>query len=241
MNIPFLDLKAQFLEIQQEVMPMVAEAMANAAFIGGPQVRGFEEEFARFCESKYCVGVNSGTDALRFSLVACGVGAGEEVIKVPNTFIATTEAVSQVNAKPVFVDINPDTYNIGVSQIEERISEKTKAVLPVHLYGQPADMDSIFEIANKHNLVVIEDACQAWTAEWRGKKLGTIGNLGCFSFQNSKHLPIGEGGVSTTSRAAGRNSNSFFVICRLLLVIGYLSFVFCHQSFVAGHLLRFSQ
>jgi dTDP-4-amino-4,6-dideoxygalactose transaminase len=199
MIVPFLDLKAQFKGIEQEVMPMVAEAMANAAFIGGRQVTGFEEEFARFCESKYCVGVNSGTDALRFSLLACGVGPGDEVITVPNTFIATTEAVSQVKAKPVFVDISPDTYNIDVSRIEERISEKTKAVLPVHLYGQPADMDSIFEIANKHSLVVIEDACQAHGALYKNKKAGSLGMAGCFSFYPGKNLgAYGEGGAVVT-------------------------------------------
>ncbi len=187
------------MEIEQEVMPMVAEAMANAAFIGGPPVTGFEEEFARFCESKYCVGVNSGTDALRFSLMACGVGPGDEVITVPNTFIATTEAISQVNAKPVFVDINPDTYNIDASRIEEKINEKTKAVLPVHLYGQPADMDSIFEIANKHNLIVIEDACQAHGALYKNKKAGSQGMTGCFSFYPGKNLgACGEGGAVVT-------------------------------------------
>jgi dTDP-4-amino-4,6-dideoxygalactose transaminase len=199
MNVPFLDLKAQFKEIEEEVMPMVAEAMANAAFIGGPQVTGFEEEFARFCESKYCVGVNSGTDALRFSLLACGVGLGDEVITVPNTFIATTEAVTQVKAKPVFVDISPDTYNIDVSQIEEKINEKTKAILPVHLYGQPADMDSIFEIANKHKLVVIEDACQAHGAIYKNQKAGSLGMAGCFSFYPGKNLgAYGEGGAVVT-------------------------------------------
>ena len=199
MNIPFLDLKTQFKEIEQEVTPMIAEAMANAAFIGGPQVIGFEKEFAEFCDSKYCVGVNSGTDALRFALMACGAGSDDEVITVPNTFIATTEAISQVGATPVFVDIQQDTYNIDPSQIEAKIGEKTKAIIPVHLYGQPADMDPILEIANKRNLVVIEDACQAHGAFYKNRKAGSLGMAGCFSFYPGKNLgACGEGGAVVT-------------------------------------------
>ncbi len=199
MNVPFLDLKVQYKEIEQEVKPMVAEAMENGAFIGGPQVTSFEEEFAQFCDSKYCIGVNSGTDALRFALIASGVGAGDEVITVPNTFIATTEAISQAGATPVFVDIDPDTYNIDVSQIEEKITQKTKAILPVHLYGQPADMDPILEIAARHNLVVIEDAAQAHGALYKGRKTGSMGRIGCFSFYPGKNLgAYGEGGAVVT-------------------------------------------
>src|SRR4030042_1544876 len=171
MNIPFLDLKTQFREIEHEVLPMVKEAMENAAFIGGPQVSGFETEFAAFCESKYCVGVNSGTDALRFALMAAGVGPGDEVITVPHTFIATTEAISQVGAKPVFVDIDPKTYNMDPKKLDEYLSKRfeevgsslqppasslqprPKAVIPVHIYGQPADMDPILEIAKKKNQI----------------------------------------------------------------------------------------
>jgi len=217
MNIPFLDLKAQFREIEHEVLPMVKEAMENAAFIGGPQVSGFEAEFASFCESKYCVGVNSGTDALRFALLAAGVGPGDAVITVPHTFIATTEAISQVGAKPVFVDIDPKTYNMDPNKLEDYLSKRfkgnasglqpsassieprPKAVLPVHIYGQPADMDAIAAVAKKHNLLVIEDACQAHGALYKGKKAGSMGVAGCFSFYPGKNLgAYGEGGAVVT-------------------------------------------
>ena len=206
MNIPFLDLKTQFREIEHEVLPMVKEAMENAAFIGGPQVSGFETEFAAFCDSKYCVGVNSGTDALRFALIAAGVGPGDEVITVPHTFIATTEAISQVGAKPIFVDILPDTYNMNAAKIQRAIGPKTKAVIPVHIYGQPADMDPILEIANKKKLVVIEDACQAHGALYKGKKTGSMGVAGCFSFYPGKNLgAYGEGGAVVTQSEAIAN------------------------------------
>lgn len=220
MNIPFLDLKTQFREIEHEVLPMVKEAMENAAFIGGPQVSGFETEFGSFCESKYCVGVNSGTDALRFALMAAGVGPGDEVITVPHTFIATTEAISQVGAKPVFVDIDPKTYNMDPKKLEDYLTKRfnefgsglqppasslkqgpkaPKAVIPVHIYGQPADMDPILEIAMRKNLVVIEDACQAHGSLYKGKKAGSIGLVGCFSFYPGKNLgAYGEGGAVVT-------------------------------------------
>jgi dTDP-4-amino-4,6-dideoxygalactose transaminase len=199
MNVPFLDLKTQFREIEHEVLPMVKEAMENAVFVGGPQVSGFETEFAAFCDSKHCVGVNSGTDALRFALLAAGVGPGDEVITVSHTFIATTEAVSQVGAKPVFVDIRPDTYNVDVTKIEQAITPKTKAVIPVHIYGQPADMDPLMEIAEKHNLIVIEDACQAHGALYKNRKSGSMGLVGCFSFYPGKNLgAYGEGGAVVT-------------------------------------------
>jgi len=217
MNIPFLDLKTQFREIEHEVLPMVKEAMENAAFIGGPQVSGFETEFAAFCDSKYGVGVNSGTDALRFALMAAGVGSGDEVITVPHTFIATTEAISQVGAKPVFVDIDPKTYNMDPNKLESYLNKRfkenasglqppasslkprPKAVIPVHIYGQPADMDPILEIAKKKNLVVIEDACQAHGSLYKGKKAGSMGLVGCFSFYPGKNLgAYGEGGAVVT-------------------------------------------
>lgn len=199
MNIPFLDLKIQYKDIAQEVLPMVTEAMTNGAFIGGPQVVNFEKEFAEFCDSKYCVGVNSGTDALRFALMAVGVKPGDEVITVPNTFIATTEAISQVGAVPVFVDIYPDTCNMDISLIEEKMTEKTKVILPVHLYGQPADMDPILELAEKHNLMVIEDACQAHGALYKDRNAGSMGIVGCFSFYPGKNLgAYGEGGAVVT-------------------------------------------
>ncbi|MBN1905424.1 MAG: DegT/DnrJ/EryC1/StrS family aminotransferase [Deltaproteobacteria bacterium] len=199
MDVPFLNLKTQYKQIENEVLPMLTEAMSNAAFIGGPQVTGLEKEFAEFCETKYCVAVNSGTDALRFALIAAGIGQGDEVITVPNTFIATTEAISQAGAKPVFVDILPDTYNINPGLIEAKINKKTRAILPVHLYGQPADMDAILKIAKMHNLIVIEDACQAHGALYKGKKAGSMGLAGCFSFYPGKNLgAFGEGGAVVT-------------------------------------------
>ena len=199
MQVPFLDLKTQYKQIEKEVLPMITEAMSSASFIGGPQVTGLEQEFAEFCQSKYCVAVNSGTDALRFALIAAGVGPGDEVITVPNTFIATTEAISQAGARPVFVDILPDTYNMDPGLIEEKINSKTKAILPVHLYGQPADMDAILQIAERHNLMVFEDACQAHGALYKGKKAGSMGLAGCFSFYPGKNLgAFGEGGAVVT-------------------------------------------
>lgn len=199
MKVPFVDLKPQFREVEHEVLPMVREAMENAAYIGGPQVTGFEAEFGNFCGSKYCVGVNSGTDALRFALIAAGVGPGDEVITVPHTFIATTEAISQVGAKPVFVDIDLETYNMDVSKIAGAITPRTRAIVPVHIYGQPADMDPISEVAHKNDLVVIEDACQAHGALYKGKRAGSMGLTGCFSFYPGKNLgAYGEAGAVVT-------------------------------------------
>jgi len=199
MKVPFLDLKIQYKQIEHEVIPVITRAMANGAFIGGEQVSCFETEFARFCKSSYCVGVNSGTDALRFALMAIGVGLGDEIITVANTFIATTEAISQVGAKPVFVDVYPDTCNMDISKIEDKITENTKAVIPVHLYGQPADMDPILEIARKNNIAVIEDACQAHGASYKNRKAGSVGAVGCFSFYPGKNLgAFGEGGAIIT-------------------------------------------
>lgn len=199
MKVPFLDLKIQYKQIEHEVMPMITQAMADGAFIGGEQVSCFETEFAEFCNSSYCVGVNSGTDALRFALMAIGVGRGDEVITVSNTFIATTEAISQVGAKPVFVDIYPGTCNMDVSKIDEKITENTKAIIPIHLYGQPADMDPILEIARENDIAVIEDACQAHGANYKNRKAGSIGIVGCFSFYPGKNLgAFGEGGAIIT-------------------------------------------
>ncbi len=201
--IPFLDLKAQYRQIEQEVLPAVTEAMAAGAFIGGPQVTGFEEEFAEFSDSSYCVGLNSGTDALRFALMAAGVGPGDEVITVPNTFIATTEAISQSGARPVFADIKADTCNIDPEQVQKRITPRTRAIIPVHLYGQPADLDALLQIAKQHNLIVIEDACQAHGALYKGKKAGSIGLAGCFSFYPGKNLgAFGEAGATVTQDKA---------------------------------------
>ena len=210
MNVPFLNLKVQYKQIEHEVLPMVTEAMTNGAFIGGPQVLGFEKEFAEFCESKYCAGLNSGTDALRFALMAVGVGPGDEVITVPNTFIATTEAISQAGATPVFVDIDKRTYNMDPQKLEACLNQRyahgamrsagrPKAVIPVHLYGQPADMDLILDIAQTHNIKVIEDACQAHGALYKDRKVGSFGSVGCFSFYPGKNLgAYGEGGAIVT-------------------------------------------
>jgi len=225
MQVPFLDLKAQYKQIEREIVPMVKEAMAAGAFIGGAQVSGFEEEFAEFCDSKFCIGVGSGTDALRFALMAAGIGPGDVVITVPNTFIATTEAISQVGAVPVFVDIDPHTYNMDPGKVTGFLEQKctiektpnqpinqstnqlinqatkrpVKAIIPVHLYGQPADMDPILDIANTHNLIVIEDACQAHGALYKDKKAGSMGTAGCFSFYPGKNLgAFGEAGALVT-------------------------------------------
>jgi dTDP-4-amino-4,6-dideoxygalactose transaminase len=208
MQVPFLDLKAQYRQIENEVVPLVAEAMAKGAFIGGDHVTGFEKEFAEFCQSEFCVGVGSGTDALRFALMASGMGSGDEVITVPNTFIATTEAISQVGATPVFVDVDERTFTMDPKKLEDylkirnpqsAIQNQPKAIIPVHLYGQPADMDKIIEIANRYNLVVIEDACQAHGAKYKGKAAGCMGTAGCFSFYPGKNLgAFGEAGAVVT-------------------------------------------
>ena len=251
MQVPFLDLKAQYKQIESEVVPSVTEAMAEGMFIGGPQVLGFEEEFAHYCDSKYCIGVGSGTDALRFALMAAGIGPGDTVITVPNTFIATTEAISQVGAIPVFVDVDPQTYTMDPQKLEQLLNEKytqlnlsrlssrssrsyqgeildrdersgfhrdqpkkpntpnklnqpkkphrLRAIIPVHLYGQPADMDPILEIARQYGLVVIEDACQAHGALYKNRKVGSLSTAGCFSFYPGKNLgAFGEAGAVVT-------------------------------------------
>jgi dTDP-4-amino-4,6-dideoxygalactose transaminase len=199
MQVPFLDLKVQYRQIEAELRPVLEDIMASGAFIGGPQVADFENEFAAFCGTRHCVGLSSGTDALRFALMAAGVGPGDEVITVPNTFIATTEAISQAGATPLFVDIDPDTCCVDVKQIQHRITSKTRAVVPVHLYGQAADMDPILEIARKHRLAVIEDACQAHGALYKGRLAGSMGLAGCFSFYPGKNLgAFGDAGAVVT-------------------------------------------
>jgi dTDP-4-amino-4,6-dideoxygalactose transaminase len=199
MNIPFLDLKIQYRQIEAEVKPILEDIMANGAFIGGPQVTSFEEEFAAFCGGGHCIGLNSGTDALRFALMAVGVRPGDEVITVPHTFIATTESISQAGATPVFVDIDPVTCCIDVNQIQRRITSRARAIVPVHLYGQTADMDAILEIARKNQLAVIEDACQAHGALYKGRHAGSMGTAGCFSFYPGKNLgAFGDAGAVLT-------------------------------------------
>lgn len=200
MNVPFLDLKAQYKTIKDEVLAAMNEVIENTAFAGGPYVAKFEQEFAKFCDTKHAIGVGNGTDALWMALIALGVGAGDEVITTPNTFIATAEAISLSGATPVFVDIDEKTHNMSPALIEAAITKKTKAIIPVHLFGQPADMDPIMAIATKHGLSVIEDACQAHGAEYKGKKAGSIGVIGCFSFYPGKNLgAYGEGGGIVTN------------------------------------------
>jgi dTDP-4-amino-4,6-dideoxygalactose transaminase len=257
MKVPFLDLVTPHLELEEELVEVFRECLRNASFVGGPQVKAFEEEYAQFCETKYCVGVNSGTDALRFALMAAGIGPGHEVITVPKTFIATTEAISQSGATIAFVDIDERTYNMDSNKLNDYLKKRfrcesqvasskvstqstsnksshlspsasnlepppskiqclqpstsnlkplPKAVIPVHLYGQPADMDSIQEIADRYGLIVIEDACQAHGALYysrkdeKWKKAGSMGLAGCFSFYPGKNLgACGDGGAVTTN------------------------------------------
>ena len=176
MKVPFLDLKAQLAPIREEVKAAINEVIDNTAFAGGPFVDKFEKEFAAFCGTKYAVGVGNGTDALWLALLALGIGEADEVITVPTTFIATAEAIILCGADPVFVDIDPDTCNMDPAKLENAITPRTKAIIPVHLFGQPADMDPILAIAKKHNIPVIEDACQAHGALYKGKKAGTMGD-----------------------------------------------------------------
>jgi len=200
MDVPFLDLKPQYRQIEAELTPKLHEIMAAGAFIGGPEVEALEAEFAAFCESPYCVGLNSGTDALRFALMAAGVGPGDEVITVLHTFIATTEAISQAGAVPVFVDIDPRTCTLDPARLEAAVTARTRAVIPVHLYGQPADMDPILDIARRRSLLVVEDACQAHGALYKGRKAGSMGDVGCFSFYPGKNLgAFGDAGAAVTA------------------------------------------
>lgn len=201
-TIPFSDLKMQNRALKSEILSLWGEILDSAAFVGGAHVQAFEEEFAHACSVEECVAVGSGTDALRFILLAMELNPGDEVITVPNTFIATTEAISQAGGKIVFVDIDPDTSNMDPSKLESAITSKTKGIVPVHLYGQPADMDPILAVAAKHNLWVVEDACQAHLAEYKGRKAGTMGVAGAFSFYTGKNLgACGEAGAVTTRDA----------------------------------------
>ncbi|GAB6192894.1 DegT/DnrJ/EryC1/StrS family aminotransferase [Desulfocastanea catecholica] len=198
--IPFLNIKAQYETIKDEIATALQEVIDNTSFAGGPQVKRFEDNFARFCQCEHAIGVGSGTDALWMALIGLGIGKGDEVITSPGTFIATAEAISFCGATPVFVDIDERTYNIDPSLIEAAITPRTKAIIPVHLFGQPADMDPILEIAHRHNLVVIEDACQAHNAEYKGRRAGSLSAAGCFSFYPGKNLgAYGEAGAVVTN------------------------------------------
>jgi dTDP-4-amino-4,6-dideoxygalactose transaminase len=202
MLVPYFDLKKQYLSLRDEIREALDRVCGNASFILGEEVSEFEKEFAAHCEVKYCVALNSGTSALHLALLALGVKPGDEVITTPNTFIATAEAICYAGAKPVFVDIDPQTANLDPALIEPAITERTKAILPVHLYGRPADMDRVLQIARKHSLAVLEDACQAHGARYRGRRVGSIGHAAAFSFYPSKNLSAyGEGGALTTNDA----------------------------------------
>jgi dTDP-4-amino-4,6-dideoxygalactose transaminase len=198
--IPILDLKAQYQSIKAELDAAVIHVLENAQFILGPEVAAFEREFAAYVDAREAIGVNSGTSALHLALLAAGIGPGDEVITVPFTFVATAAAIVYTGATPVFVDIDPATFNIDVARVEAAITPRTRAIMPVHLFGQPAEMDPILEIARRHNLIVIEDAAQAHGAEYRGRRAGSIGDIACFSFYPAKNLGAGgEGGAVTTN------------------------------------------
>jgi dTDP-4-amino-4,6-dideoxygalactose transaminase len=201
-SIPFVDLKAQYRSIKDEIDQAIAAVIERTAFIGGPSVAEFEEAFARYCGVAHCVGVANGTDALFIALRTLGVGPGDEVITVANSFIATSEAIKMAGAQVVFVDIDPKTYNIDVTRIEEKITPRTKAIIPVHLYGQPAEMDSIREIASRHNLRVIGDAAQAHGSLYRGRPIATLADITCFSFYPGKNLgAYGDAGALVTNNS----------------------------------------
>jgi dTDP-4-amino-4,6-dideoxygalactose transaminase len=188
MNVPFVDLKAQYLSIKAEVDAAIAEIISNTAFIGGKTVANFEREFAGYIGSPYCVSVANGTDAIEIALRALGIGDGDEVIVPANSFIATSEAVTSIGARVVFADSDPDFYTMDVEDFRRKITSRTKAVIPVHLYGHPADMDSILEIAREHGLLVVEDTSQAHGALYKGRRVGSIGDAGTFSFYPGKNL-----------------------------------------------------
>jgi dTDP-4-amino-4,6-dideoxygalactose transaminase len=198
--IPFVDLKAQYRTIKPEIRQAIDEVLESQHFVLGPQVKAFEHEFAAYTSSQYAIGVNTGTSALHLALLAAGVGPGDEVITVPFTFVASVASIVYTGARPVLVDIDPLSYTIDPARIEAAITPRTKAILPVHLYGRPADMDPILAIAHRHGLLVIEDAAQAHGAEYRGRRAGSLGDLGCFSFYPGKNLgAYGEGGAVTTN------------------------------------------
>src|SRR5882762_590967 len=228
-KIPFLDLVTPHLELEEELVSVFRNALKTAGFVGGPMVEDFERDFAQFCGVQFCVGVGSGTDALRFSLIAAGVQPGDTVVTVPNTFVATAEAISQAGARPDFVDIDERTYNMDPRRVEEYLETRCRldrttgkllnqetekpvtAILPVHLYGQTADMDRVLELAERYNLLVIEDACQAHGAEYysskekRWRKAGSMGRAAAFSFYPGKNLgACGEGGCSWREAEAPR-------------------------------------
>ncbi|NOR45337.1 MAG: aminotransferase class V-fold PLP-dependent enzyme [Candidatus Delongbacteria bacterium] len=200
MNIQMMDLKRQYAEIKDEVQPKVLEILEGGWYVGGPEVKNFEEKAAEYVGVKHAIGCANGTDALQISMMAAGIKAGDEVITTPFTFIATAETIKILGAVPVFVDVDKDTYNIDPALIEAAITDKTKAIIPVHLYGQAADMDPIMQIAEKHNLVVIEDNAQGIGAKYKGKMLGSLGHMATVSFYPAKNLgAAGDGGLILTN------------------------------------------
>lgn len=198
-SIPLVDLRAQYLALQADIDAAIARVINNTSFIMGPEVSRFEEAFAHYCDVQYAVGVGSGTAALELTLRAMGVGPNHEVITTPFTFIATAEAISQVGAKPVFADIDPHTYNLDPAAVQAALTARTKAIIPVHLYGQPADMNALLALARCHDLIVIEDAAQAHGADHGGRRVGSLGDAACFSFYPGKNLGCyGDGGAVVT-------------------------------------------
>jgi dTDP-4-amino-4,6-dideoxygalactose transaminase len=199
LNIPLVDLKAQYQPLREDILNRIAAILEDMQLFLGPNVRAFEEEFAAFQEVGHAVGVSDGTTALQLALVGCGVGAGDQVITPAHTFIATAEAITLVGAEPVFVDVDPRTYTLDVGQIQGKVTPRTRAIMPVHLYGQPADMDPIRSVAERHGLWVIEDACQSHGARYKGHRTGGLGHVAAYSFYFSKNLgAYGEAGMVTT-------------------------------------------
>lgn len=201
-RVPYLDLKTQYRSIKPEIDAAIQRVLDSCAFVLGPEVAGFEQDFAAYSGTTECIAVNSGTSALHLAMLAAGIGPGDEVITVPFTFVASVSAVVYSGAKPVLIDIDPRSFTMDPAAVEAAITPRTKAILPVHLYGQSADMDPIMEVARRHNLVVIEDAAQAHGAKYKGRAVGSIGDMACFSFYPGKNLgAYGEGGAVTTSNA----------------------------------------
>ncbi|MGA8306399.1 MAG: DegT/DnrJ/EryC1/StrS family aminotransferase [Candidatus Acidiferrales bacterium] len=200
MKVPLLDLKAEYHELREQILPALDRVCENSAFVLGEEVEQFEREFASYCDVKHCVALSSGTAALHLGLLALGVQPGDEVITSPNTFLATAEAITYCGARPVFVDIDPATANLDPARIERAVTPRTRAIIPIHLYGRPADMDAIRSIAKKLKLLVLEDAAQAHGAKYRGRRVGGLGHAAAFSFYPSKNLgAYGEGGALTTN------------------------------------------
>ncbi|MFW6103560.1 MAG: DegT/DnrJ/EryC1/StrS family aminotransferase [Bacteroidota bacterium] len=217
MKVPFVDLLAQYRSIKNEIDTAMQMVIKSSAFIGGQYVKQFEDAFAAYCQAKYCVGVGNGTDSIYIALRALGIGQGDEVITVANSFIATSEAITMTGARVVFVDCEPQSYNIDCSKVPAAISPRTKAIVPVHLYGQPTDMNALNAIALEYNLCIVEDAAQAHGAEYNGCRVGTFGNAACFSFFPGKNLgAYGDGGAIVT------NDESLADRCRMIANHGRL-------------------